>query len=69
MRDQTEIKQAEMSPHEKLLRKKEVAIMLACSPRHIDRLVSAGELARVKVLGAVRFRMSEVRGIMQGGAA
>jgi excisionase family DNA binding protein len=45
---------------EKLLRKKEVAALLACSERTVDRLVAVGRLARVKVLGGVRFRLSEV---------
>ena len=54
---------------EKLLRKKEVASLLACSGRTIDRLVSSGRLDRVKVLGAVRFRLSQVQVIIGGGAA
>jgi excisionase family DNA binding protein len=52
-----------------LLRKKEAASMLACSNRTIERLVSLGRLTRVKVLGGVRFRMSEIYGIIAGGAA
>jgi hypothetical protein len=35
---------------EKLLRKKEVAALLACSERTVDRLVAVGRLARVKSL-------------------
>jgi excisionase family DNA binding protein len=53
---------------EKLLRKKEVAALLACSTRMVERLVSAGKLTRVKVMGAVRFRLSEVRAIVEGKA-
>lgn len=53
---------------EKLLRKNEVAALLACSGRTIDRLVSAGRLKRIKVLGAVRFQMSQVKSIIEGGA-
>jgi excisionase family DNA binding protein len=52
---------------EKLLRKKEVAALLACSERTVDRLVAVGRLARVKVLGGVRFRLSEVQSLMNGG--
>lgn len=51
---------------EKLLRKKEAAAILACSERTVDRLVNLGRLTRVMVLGGVRFRFSEVMGIIQG---
>jgi excisionase family DNA binding protein len=51
---------------EKLLRKKEVAALLACSERTVDRLVAVGRLARVKILGGVRFRLSEVQSLMNG---
>ena len=54
---------------EKLLRKKEAASLLACSARSIDRLVTSGRLDRVKVLGAVRFRLSQVQVIIGGVAA
>jgi excisionase family DNA binding protein len=52
---------------ENLLRKKEVAKMLACSLRTVDRLVNAGRLTRVKVLGGIRFRWSQVQSLMNGG--
>jgi excisionase family DNA binding protein len=52
---------------ENLLRKKEVAKMLACSLRTVDRLVNAGRLTRVKVLGGIRFRLSQVQILMNGG--
>ena len=51
-----------------LLRKKEVAERLSCSTRHVDRLVQAGKLARVKILGAVRFRLSQVQALVNGGS-
>lgn len=54
--------------NETLLRKKQVAEKLACSLRHVDRLVAAGKLTRVKILGAIRFRLSEVLAIMNGSA-
>ncbi len=54
---------------EQLLRKKKVAEMLDCSLRHVDRVVAAGQLTRVRVLGAVRFRLSEVQVLMNGGRA
>jgi len=52
----------------RLLRKKEVAALLACSTRMVERLVSAGKLRRVQVLGAVRFRLSDVEQIIMKGA-
>lgn len=52
---------------ENLLRKKEVAEMLACSVRTVDRLASSGRLTRVKVGGCVRFRASEVQAIINNG--
>jgi excisionase family DNA binding protein len=54
---------------EKLLRKKEAATLLACSARTIDRLVNLGRLTKVMVLGGVRFRLSQIRQIMQGGVS
>ena len=52
---------------EKLLRKREVAAQLACSLRTVERLVSKGCLTRVKVMGAIRFKLSEVQAIVKGG--
>jgi excisionase family DNA binding protein len=52
---------------EKLLQKKHVAELLACSLRTVDRLVATGKLTRIKILGAIRFRQSEVQAIMNGG--
>jgi len=54
---------------EKLLRKRQVAEMLACSNRMVERLVASGTLAAVKIRGAVRFRLSDVEQIMMKGAA
>lgn len=56
-----------LEPEDKLLRKRQVAEMLACSLRHVDRLVAAGKLSRIKILGAVRFRLSQVQFLMKGG--
>ena len=52
---------------QKLLRKKEVAEMLACSIRTIDRLVESGKLTRVKVLGAIRYKLEEVETLIRKG--
>ena len=54
-------------PDDKLLRKKQVAEKLACSLRHVDRLVVAGKLTRIKILGAVRFRFNQVQLLINGG--
>jgi excisionase family DNA binding protein len=50
-----------------LLRKKQVAEMLACSSRTVDRLVCAGKLTRVKILGGIRYRLSQVQILINGG--
>jgi excisionase family DNA binding protein len=60
-----------MIPHDralsdKLLRKKEVAERWACSLKTVEREVQDGNLTRVKVRGAVRFRESEVNKIING---
>ncbi|MGA3182771.1 MAG: helix-turn-helix domain-containing protein [Verrucomicrobiota bacterium] len=52
-----------------LLTKKEVARLLACSVRMVERLVASGTLTAVKIRGAVRFRQSDIEQIMMKGAA
>jgi excisionase family DNA binding protein len=52
-----------------LLTKKEVARLLACSIRMVERLVASGTLTTVKIRGAVRFRLSDVEQIILKGAA
>jgi excisionase family DNA binding protein len=52
---------------EKLVSKKEVAERLGVSVRSVDRLIAKGVLRRIKILGAVRFRFSDVLLIMEGG--
>ena len=54
-------------PSEKLLKKKDVAEMLACSVRTIDRLVVSDGLTRVKVLGATRYKLEEVETLIRKG--
>ncbi len=53
----------------RLVTKKEVARLLACSTRNVERLVASGKLAVVKIRGAVRFRSSDIEQIMMKGAA
>ena len=50
-----------------LLTKKEVARLLACSVRMVERLVASGTLTAVKIRGAVRFRSSDIEQIMMKG--
>ncbi len=52
-----------------LLTKKQVANLLACSCRMVERLVAAGTLTTVKIRGAVRFRLRDIEQIMMKGAA
>ena len=46
--------------NDRLLRKSEVAQVLACSTKTVEREVQDGHLTRVKIRGGVRFRQSEV---------
>ena len=55
--------------NDSLLKKKEVAARLGVCGRTVERLAAVGKLTRVKVLGAVRYRMSEVQNLMNGGTA
>jgi predicted DNA-binding transcriptional regulator AlpA len=64
-----ELQRAGCPPGKELVRKKEAAAILACSSRMIDRLVNAGKLRRVKYLGAVRYRLSEIMAIIEGKAS
>jgi excisionase family DNA binding protein len=50
-----------------LLTKKQVANLLACSCRMVERLVASGTLTAVKIRGAVRFRSSDIEQIMMKG--
>jgi excisionase family DNA binding protein len=44
----------------RLLTKKDVARLPACSIRMVERLVASGTLTAVKIRGAVRFRSSDI---------
>jgi excisionase family DNA binding protein len=52
-----------------LLTKEETAKLLACSCRMVERLVASGALAKVKIRGAVRFRLSDIEQIVMKGEA
>jgi excisionase family DNA binding protein len=47
-----------------LLTKKDVARLLACSVRMVERLVASGTLTVVKIRGAVRFRLRDIEQII-----
>jgi len=64
-----EMQGAEPTAVERLLTKKEVARLLGCSVRMVERLVASGRLTAVKIRGAVRFRSSDIEQIMMKGAA
>jgi len=57
------------SAEDRLLRKSEAAIRLACSPRTLERLVASGRLPCVRVLSGVRFRVSDVAQLISKGVA
>ena len=52
-----------------LLTKKQVANLLACSVRMVERLVASGTLAVAKIRGAVRYRSWDIYQLMMKGAA
>jgi excisionase family DNA binding protein len=54
---------------DRLMRKPEVAEMMACSTRHVERQANTGRLPRVKIGRCVRFKLSDVLRLMQGGIA
>ena len=54
-------------PKDRLLRKEDVVNRLSLSLRTVDRLVSSGKLEKVKVMGAVRFRESDVQALVEKG--
>ena len=60
---------AQHNGSESLLKKREVAARLGVCKRTIERLDATGKLAKIKVRGAVRFRMSDVQNLMNGVAA
>jgi excisionase family DNA binding protein len=63
-----EFQETDSAVREKLLRKKDVARLLACSVRMVERLVASGTLTVVKIRGAVRFRSSDIEQIIAKGA-
>lgn len=58
------MKNNESYSNDKLLRKRDVAELWACSTKTVEREVQDGNLTRIKVRGGVRFRQSEVNAII-----
>ena len=54
-------------PKDRLLRKEDVVNRLSLSLRSVDRLVASGKLEKVYVMGAVRFRESDVQALIEKG--
>ena len=52
---------------DKLLRKVDVVNRLSLSLRSVDRLVASDKLKKVYVMGAVRFRESDVQALIEKG--
>ena len=50
----------------KLLSKKNVADAFSVSVRTVERLAARGQLKKIKIGGAVRFRLKEVEAIIEG---
>lgn len=53
---------------ERLLSKRQVAELLSVSTRSVERMMARGLLKRIAVGGCVRFRLSEILRVMEGGA-
>jgi hypothetical protein len=60
------MKEIRQTSNDRRLRKKEAAEKPACSLRTADRLGHAGKLTRVKIVGVIRFRSSQVQMLMNG---
>jgi predicted DNA-binding transcriptional regulator AlpA len=52
---------------DRLLDRPEVVETLGLSPRTVERLAEQGYLTKIKVLGATRYRLSEVEAIVRHG--
>lgn len=57
------------SPRDRLLRTDEVAALLGVSRRLVQRLASSNQLPPIHIGRAVRFRLRDVKHLMQHGAA
>lgn len=57
----SKVKLSQPNLSDRLIRKKDLASLLSCSVRTIERMAQDGSLTPVRVRGAVRFMESEVR--------
>lgn len=69
MRPQAESTTATLNPNDRLLKAAEAAELLGVSVRMVHRLVATGDLQKIKLGKAARFRLSDVQALMQRGAA
>ena len=51
---------------DQLITKREVAKLLAVSERTIDRVMARGKITKIKVGGCIRFKLSEVKEVING---
>ena len=61
----TEMDRSEVT--QKLVRKRDVAKILSCSVRTVDRLEANGDLSPVKILGSKRYKVNEIEMLIQKG--
>ena len=54
---------------DRLLNSQQAAEILGCSTRMIYRLVASGDLSKVKIGKAARFRLSDIEALIQKGAS
>ena len=57
------------SASHQLVSKSDVAAMWRMSKRSVDRVVAKKQLKPIHILGAVRYRLSDVKAISEGGAS
>ena len=68
MRAKAESTAATINPNDRLLKATEAAELLGLSVRMVHRLVATGDLPKVKLGKAARFRLSDIEVLMEEGA-
>lgn len=68
MRAHAESTTATRNPDDRLLKVSEAAGLLSVSVRMVHRLVATGDLNKIKLGKAARFRLSDIEALMQKGA-
>jgi|GEM_PF-6184025 len=64
----TRLGESDTERTDRLLRANEVAALLAVSTRIVWRFRSEGRLPAVRIAGATRFRLSDVRRLIESGS-